>query len=119
MLVATPFDLSGDRSVIARAEAVAPAVAAASDEIEQDRRLPATLLDKLHEAQLFRLLKGVLDHGGRFIAPHHAHLGVRLGQVKRPAAGTAGDVQDIANTREVCVSGEGTAQALGNQTVLQ
>jgi hypothetical protein len=56
MLVATPSDLSGDRSVVARAEAVAPAVAAASDEIERDRRLPVALLDKLHEAQLFRLL---------------------------------------------------------------
>src|ERR1700759_5241280 len=56
MLVAIPADLSGDRSVVARAEAVAPAVAAASDEIEQVRRLPVALLDKLHEAQLFRLL---------------------------------------------------------------
>ena len=49
-------DLAGDRSVIARAEAVQPAVAAASDEIEQGRRLPPALLDKLHEAELFRLL---------------------------------------------------------------
>jgi indole-3-acetate monooxygenase len=56
MLVATPSDLSGDRSVVARAQAVAPAVAAASDDIERDRRLPVALLDKLHEAQLFRLL---------------------------------------------------------------
>src|SRR6201986_4890133 len=56
MLVATPSNLSGDRSVVARAEAVASAVAAASDEIERDRRLPVALLDKLHEAQLFRLL---------------------------------------------------------------
>src|SRR6201985_1985507 len=56
MLVATPSNLSGDRSVGARAEAVASAVAAASDEIERDRRLPVALLDKLHEAQLFRLL---------------------------------------------------------------
>src|SRR5947209_10590969 len=56
MLVATPPDLSGDRSVVARAEALGPAVAAASSEIERDRRLPAALLDKLHEAQLFRLL---------------------------------------------------------------
>src|SRR5215813_3917870 len=56
MLVATPADLSGDRIVVARAEALAPAVAAASNDIEQDRRLPEALLDKLHEAQLFRLL---------------------------------------------------------------
>src|SRR5579871_1740703 len=49
-------ELAGDRSVIARAEALRPLVAAASDEIERDRRLPPVLLDKLHEAQLFRLL---------------------------------------------------------------
>ncbi|HEX2367546.1 MAG TPA: acyl-CoA dehydrogenase family protein [Bradyrhizobium sp.] len=42
--------------MIARAEAVQSAVAAASDEIEQGRRLPPALLDKLHEAELFRLL---------------------------------------------------------------
>jgi alkylation response protein AidB-like acyl-CoA dehydrogenase len=56
MLVTTSADLAGDRSVIARAEAVQSAVAAASDEIEQGRRLPPALLDKLHEAELFRLL---------------------------------------------------------------
>jgi alkylation response protein AidB-like acyl-CoA dehydrogenase len=56
MLTATSAELAGDRSVIARAEAVQPLVAAASDEIERDRRLPPSLLDKLHEAQLFRLL---------------------------------------------------------------
>jgi len=42
--------------VVSRAEAVRPAVAAASDEIESTRRLPPALLDKLHEAGLFRLL---------------------------------------------------------------
>src|ERR1700759_3177457 len=56
MLVATPSDLFGARTGVARAEAVASAVAAASGEIERDRRLPVALLDKLHEAQLFRLL---------------------------------------------------------------
>src|ERR1700740_734476 len=56
MLTATSAELAGDRSVIARAEAVQPSVAAASDEIERDRRLPPPLLDQLHEAQLFRLL---------------------------------------------------------------
>jgi indole-3-acetate monooxygenase len=56
MLIATSAELAGDRSVIARAEALRPLVAAASDEIERDRRLPPALLDKLHEAQLFRLL---------------------------------------------------------------
>jgi alkylation response protein AidB-like acyl-CoA dehydrogenase len=55
-LIATSADLAGDQSVIARAEAVRPAVAAASHEIESARRLPPALLDKLHEASLFRLL---------------------------------------------------------------
>jgi indole-3-acetate monooxygenase len=56
MLVVTSAELAGDRSVIARAEAVRSAVAAASDEIEEGRRLPPALLDRLHEAELFRLL---------------------------------------------------------------
>jgi alkylation response protein AidB-like acyl-CoA dehydrogenase len=56
MLVATSADLAGDPTVVARAEAVRSAVAAASDEIEQGRRLPPALLDRLHEAELFRLL---------------------------------------------------------------
>jgi alkylation response protein AidB-like acyl-CoA dehydrogenase len=53
---ATSADLAGDQSVIARAEAVRGAIAAASQEIESTRRLPPALLDKLHEAGLFRLL---------------------------------------------------------------
>ena len=56
MFAATSAELAGDPSVIARAQAVQSAVAAASDEIEQDRRLPPALLDRLHEAELFRLL---------------------------------------------------------------
>jgi alkylation response protein AidB-like acyl-CoA dehydrogenase len=53
---ATSADLAGDAALIARAEAVRPAVSAASKEIERTRRLPPALLDKLHEAGLFRLL---------------------------------------------------------------
>ncbi|HUN52215.1 MAG TPA: acyl-CoA dehydrogenase family protein [Candidatus Sulfotelmatobacter sp.] len=49
-------DLAGDPGVIARAEGVRAAVAAAADAIERDRRLPPALLDRLHEAELFRLL---------------------------------------------------------------
>jgi alkylation response protein AidB-like acyl-CoA dehydrogenase len=49
-------DLAGDRTVIARAEAVRPDVAAAANDIESTRRLPPALLDKLHAAGLFRLL---------------------------------------------------------------
>jgi indole-3-acetate monooxygenase len=56
MLVAASADLTGDPDVIARAASVRPVVAAASDEIERNRRLPAPLLDRLHEAELFRLL---------------------------------------------------------------
>jgi alkylation response protein AidB-like acyl-CoA dehydrogenase len=55
-LIMTSADLAGDRGVISRAEAVRPAVAAASNEIESTRRLPPGLLDELHEAGLFRLL---------------------------------------------------------------
>jgi alkylation response protein AidB-like acyl-CoA dehydrogenase len=53
---ATPVNLTGDARVIARAEAVQPMVAAAANDIERDRRLPAALLDRLHEAELFRLM---------------------------------------------------------------
>jgi alkylation response protein AidB-like acyl-CoA dehydrogenase len=56
VLIPTSAELAGDRTVISRAEAVRPAVAAASNEVEDTRRLPPALLDKLHEAGLFRLL---------------------------------------------------------------
>jgi alkylation response protein AidB-like acyl-CoA dehydrogenase len=56
MLCEAPVNLAGDARVIARAGAVQPMVAAAANEIERDRRLPAALLDNLHEAELFRLL---------------------------------------------------------------
>jgi alkylation response protein AidB-like acyl-CoA dehydrogenase len=55
-LIPTSAELAGDASVIARAEAVRPAVAAAAAEIEKTRRLPTGLLDRLHEQKLFRLL---------------------------------------------------------------
>jgi len=56
MPIAASFDLAGDTGVIARAEAVRPFVTAAANDIERERRLPAPLLDRLHEAELFRLL---------------------------------------------------------------
>src|SRR6202795_152394 len=56
MQVADSADLAGDPRVIARAAAVSSAVAATSNEIEATRRLPPALLDKLHDAGLFRLL---------------------------------------------------------------
>lgn len=49
-------DLAGDPSVISRAQALRPMVAAAADETEERRRLAPALLDKLHEAKMFRLL---------------------------------------------------------------
>ncbi len=55
-LIASSADLAGDQNVISRAERVGPVVAAASNEIESTRRLPPAVLDKLHEAGLFRLL---------------------------------------------------------------
>ena len=56
MPVASTIDLAGDVGVIARARTVQASVAAASDAIERQRRLPPDLLDRLHEAELFRLL---------------------------------------------------------------
>src|SRR5262245_47030980 len=50
----TPPDIKSD--IVDRARALIPRVAALSTEIEHERRLPAPLLDALHEAQLFRLL---------------------------------------------------------------
>jgi alkylation response protein AidB-like acyl-CoA dehydrogenase len=51
-----PLTLSGDQDILARAEALRPEVEAVSGEIERNRRLPPALLDRLHEARLFRLL---------------------------------------------------------------
>jgi alkylation response protein AidB-like acyl-CoA dehydrogenase len=55
-LIPSAADLAGDTAVISRAEALRPAVEAASNQIEETRRLPPALLDRLHEARLFRLL---------------------------------------------------------------
>jgi alkylation response protein AidB-like acyl-CoA dehydrogenase len=55
-LIPSSADLAGDPAVISRAEAMRPIVEAAADEIEEKRRLPPALLDKLHDARLFRLL---------------------------------------------------------------
>ncbi|MBV8186113.1 MAG: acyl-CoA dehydrogenase family protein, partial [Alphaproteobacteria bacterium] len=55
-LIPSTADLAGDPAVISRAEALRPVIEAAADEIEDKRRLPPALLDKLHEARMFRLL---------------------------------------------------------------
>lgn len=54
--IPTSADLAGDPSLVSRAEALRPAIEAASAEIEQKRRIPPALLEKLHDARLFRLL---------------------------------------------------------------
>jgi alkylation response protein AidB-like acyl-CoA dehydrogenase len=41
---------------VARARGLAPSIAASADEIERTRRITEALLDKLHEARLFRML---------------------------------------------------------------
>jgi indole-3-acetate monooxygenase len=51
-----PVALRGDQEIVARAEALRPEVETASGEMERNRRLSPALLDKLHAAQLFRLL---------------------------------------------------------------
>jgi alkylation response protein AidB-like acyl-CoA dehydrogenase len=48
--------IARDADPVARARALAPALTAASDEIERTRRFPETLLAALHDARLFRLL---------------------------------------------------------------
>lgn len=55
-LIPSAADLAGDTAIVSRAEALRPLVEAASNEIEEKRRLPPALLDRLHEARLFRLL---------------------------------------------------------------
>lgn len=51
-----PYAPCGDREIVARAEALRPEVEALSGEMERNRRLAPALLEKLHQAQLFRLL---------------------------------------------------------------
>src|SRR3954453_20771521 len=45
-----------DHTLLSRARALVPQVAALAVDIERARRLPPPLLESLHEAQLFRLL---------------------------------------------------------------
>ena len=48
---------SEDTDFIARIGALAPEIAAASDEIEERRELPPWLLDKLRDGRFFRMLQ--------------------------------------------------------------
>jgi alkylation response protein AidB-like acyl-CoA dehydrogenase len=58
----------GRPDYLARARELAPLVAAAADEIEQSRRIPRALLDRLIRAGLFRLLLP-RDYGGAEVEP--------------------------------------------------
>ena len=53
-----PFSnaVTGNEEIVARAESLRSDIGARSDEIERNRCLPPDLLDKMHDAQLFRLL---------------------------------------------------------------
>jgi indole-3-acetate monooxygenase len=53
---AAAMDHPNHADPVARASGLAGAIAAASDEIEATRRIPAALADALHEARLFRML---------------------------------------------------------------
>ncbi len=55
-LIPTAAELAGDPAIVSRAESLRPVVEAASNDVEDGRRLPPALLDRLHDAKLFRLL---------------------------------------------------------------
>ena len=73
-LIPSSADLAGDPALVSRAEALRPIVEAASTEIEDGRRLPPALLDKLHEAQLFRLLLPRSFGGFAIVGPYAAEV---------------------------------------------
>ncbi|MGH6981822.1 MAG: acyl-CoA dehydrogenase family protein, partial [Stellaceae bacterium] len=54
---------------LARAEALAPRVAAVADDIERERRLPPALVAALHEAKLYRMLLPRSLGGGELDPP--------------------------------------------------
>jgi alkylation response protein AidB-like acyl-CoA dehydrogenase len=62
------MDSSERADPIARARALQPAVAAAADEVERTRRIPAPLLAALHDARMFRMLLPA-SVGGDEVAP--------------------------------------------------
>jgi alkylation response protein AidB-like acyl-CoA dehydrogenase len=51
-----PSEASVVEDYLKRVRGLAPAITAASEHIEKDRRLPPDLLEALHEAELFRML---------------------------------------------------------------
>ena len=50
------MDIADQQDAVARARALKVAIRSAADEIEQTRRIPSLLLEKLHDARLFRML---------------------------------------------------------------
>jgi alkylation response protein AidB-like acyl-CoA dehydrogenase len=79
---------------LASARELAPAIAAAADEIERTKRLPQNLLDALHEQRLFRLLYP-RSVGGEEAAPGAYVLA--LEELSR-ADGSVGWCMSIANS---------------------
>ena len=77
-----------------RARALAPAIAAAADEIERARRITEPLLDELHEARLFRMLYP-RSVGGDEVEP--ASYIETVGELAR-ADGSVGWCVSIANS---------------------
>ena len=69
-LIATSADLAGDQAVIARAEAVRAAVAAASNEIESTRRLPPALLEQIARGGFVPPAAAALVERDRDRSPH-------------------------------------------------
>ena len=79
---------------VARARDLSGTIAAAADAIEQTRRLPADLLDRLHEARLFRMLLP-RSVGGDAVAP--GVYAQALAEISR-ADGSVGWCVSIANS---------------------
>ncbi len=65
---ATEPDISDREHYLARVREIGPLIADFADAIERDRRLPATLLDAMHGAGLFRLLQPK-EFGGGELCP--------------------------------------------------
>ena len=50
------MDIQTRTDPVARARELGPEISAAADEIERTRRIPAGLLERMHEFRLFRML---------------------------------------------------------------
>jgi alkylation response protein AidB-like acyl-CoA dehydrogenase len=80
--------------LVLRARDLMPAIAAAADEAERLRRIPAPLLDELHEARLFRMLYPRSVGGGEVEPATYIET---IGELAR-ADGSVGWCVSIANS---------------------